>query len=104
LLRNLIIKEGSKTYLTSNVDEDNSLKLFKPYKDLCGKIAGVLLEINPAYAYPRSLTSTLIEMAHHQIFFMQHLPSLTDFGQSQDQEQIFHFLDNLAKGALDQPS
>lgn len=80
LLHQIIITEGSKTYLTKRVSEDNNDKLFKPYKDLCAHIAQVILEYNPNYRYPKSLASTIIEMAHFQNFFKDHLPSLTDFG------------------------
>ncbi|MBC7893428.1 MAG: TetR/AcrR family transcriptional regulator [Sphingobacteriaceae bacterium] len=95
LLRNLIVKDGDKAYLTSRVDEDNQLQLFRPYKELCGKIAAIVSELEPAYPFPRSLASTLLEMAHHQIFFMEHLPSLTDFGHSKEEEKIAQFLKDL---------
>jgi len=95
LLRNLIVKDGDKAYLTSRVDEDNRFQLFRPYKELCGKIAAIVSELEPAYPFPRSLASTLLEMAHHQIFFMEHLPSLTDFGQTKEEEKIAQFLKDL---------
>lgn len=95
LLRNLIVKDGDKAYLTSRVDEDNQHQLFRPYKELCGKIAAMLSELEPAYPFPRSLASTMLEMAHHQFFFMEHLPSLTDFGQTKEEEKIAQFLKDL---------
>ncbi len=95
LLHQIIITEGSKTYLTRRVTEDNKDRLFKPYKDLCAHIAAVILEYNPYYAYPKSLASTIIEMAHLQNFFMNNLPSLTDFGQEKETSRIISFLENL---------
>lgn len=95
LLRNLIVKDGDKAYLTSRVDEDNQHQLFRPYKELCGKIAAMLSELEPTYPFPRSLASTMLEMAHHQFFFMEHLPSLTDFGQTKEEEKIAQFLKDL---------
>jgi AcrR family transcriptional regulator len=100
LLRQLIIKEGAKAYLTHHVDEDNRLQLFRPYKELCGKIAALLAECNPAYPYPRSLASTLLEMAHHQTFFLHHLPSLTDFGGTGEEEHITQFLTDLIERSV----
>ena len=97
LLRNLIIQEGVKSYLTSQVDEDNKLQLFKPYKELCGKIATLITELNPSYEFPRTLASTLLEMAHHQFFFMRHLPSLTDFGATREESRIASFLKDLVQ-------
>jgi AcrR family transcriptional regulator len=100
LLHQIIITEGSKTYLTKRVSEDNKDKLFKPYKDLCAHIANIILECNPRYCYPKSLASTIIEMAHFQNFFMNHLPSLTDFGQEKDAERIIAFLEDLVFSSI----
>lgn len=100
ILHQIIIAEGSKAYLTKKVSEDNKDHLFKPYKDLCGKIATIILECNPKYKYPRSLSSTIIEMAHFQIFFMYNLPSLTDFGKDKKEERVVSFLEDLALNSI----
>jgi AcrR family transcriptional regulator len=100
LLRNLIVKEGDKAYLTNHVDEDNRAQLFRPYKELSGKIAGLIGEISPAYPFPRSLASTLLEMAHHQFFFVRHLPSLSDFGATKEEERIAQFLNDLVERSV----
>lgn len=95
VLHQIIIAEGSKAYLTKHVSEDNKDHLFKPYKDLCAKIGDIILEYNPNYKYPKSLSSTIIEMAHFQNFFMNNLPSLTDFGKNKDESNIVSFLEDL---------
>lgn len=100
LLHQIIITEGSKAYLTRKVSEDNKDHLFKPYKDLCAKIGDIILECNPNYQYPKSLSSTIIEMAHFQNFFMNNLPSLTDFGHSKDEVEIVRFLESLVFSSL----
>lgn len=100
LLHEIVIKESSKAFLTDHVTEDNNAKLFRPYKDLCALIAQVFLEINPAYVYPRSLASTVIEMAHYQHYFMHHLPSLTDFGHPTSNEPLMGYLKHLTESAL----
>ena len=100
ILHQIIIAEGSKTYLTKHVSEDNKDQLFKPYKDLCGIIADILLEYNPAYIYPRSLASTIIEIAHLQNFFMNNLPSLTDFGKNKDELKVVSFLEDLVFSSI----
>jgi AcrR family transcriptional regulator len=101
ILHQIIITEGSKTYLTKKVSEDNKDRLFKPYKDLCAVIATMILACNPNYPYPKSLASTIIEMAHFQAFFMKNLPSLTDFGNHQDEEEIVLFLENLVFSSIE---
>jgi AcrR family transcriptional regulator len=95
-LHRIIIKEASKTYLTKHVSEDNQNQFFKPYKDFNAKIAAIISEYHPAYPYARSLSSTLIEMSHYQYFFMNNLPSLTDFGTRKDENEILNFLKELA--------
>lgn len=100
LLHQIIISEGSKTYLTKQVNEDNRQQFFKPYKDLCATIGTIISECNPQYKYPRSLASTIIEMAHFQNFFMNYLPSLTDFGKTKGESEIIDFLDDLVFNSL----
>ncbi len=100
LLHQIVIAEGSKAYLTKHVTEDNKEQLFKPYKDLCAVISEIILECNPKYTYPRSLASTIVEMAHFQNFFMAHLPSLTDFGKSKDELQVALFLEELVFSSI----
>ena len=95
ILHQIIIAEGSKAYLTKHVSEDNKDRLFKPYKDLCAKIGEIILGCNPKYKYPKSMASTIIEMAHFQNFFMNHLPALTDFGKDKDESKIVEFLEDL---------
>jgi len=95
LVYEVAVWEGSKAYLTKHVSKDNKDRLFKPYKDLCARIAGIILEFNPRYKYPRSLSSTLLEMAHYQRFFMHNLPSLTDFGEDKNENRLRLFLHQL---------
>lgn len=100
ILHQIIIAEGSKAYLTKHVSEDNKDQLFKPYKDLCAKIGEIILDCNPKFKYPKSLASTIIEMAHFQNFFMNNLPSLTDFGKDKDESKIVLFLEDLVFNSI----
>lgn len=107
-LHRLVVQEASKAYLTRHVTADNRQRLFKPYKDLCARIAAIILELRPAYPYARSLTSSLIETAHYQTFFMQNLPSLTDFGAGPDGQpasegKLLEFMRHLLYASLAVP-
>lgn len=95
ILHKIVIDEGSKAFLTKHVDEDNLNKFFKTYKDLCEHIGTIVLECNKDYPYPRSLGSTIIETAHIQHYFMNHLPSLTDFGIEKNETKIEDYLNDL---------
>ena len=100
LLYDIVMRDGAKSYLSSTVKEDNKNKLFQPYKDLCGHIAVIILECNKKYKYPRTLASTIIEMAHSQTYYMKYLPSLTDFANSKKDSDISNFLENIVFSAI----
>jgi len=100
LLNQVIIAEGSKSYLTKNVGEDNKPQYFKPYKDLCNTVGEIILECNVQYKYPHSLASTIIEVAHLQNFFMHNLPALTDFDKTKKEDQIIDFINNLVFSSI----
>ena len=100
LLHQIVISEGSKAYLTKQVGEDNKHQFFKPYKELCAVIGNIISACSPKYKYPKSLATTIIEMAHLQNFFMHHLPSLTDFGQTKKESEIISFLNDLVFSSI----
>lgn len=83
-LRQIMVSESDKVYLTKQVDDDNKQGLFRGYKSLCNKIGKMVLAANPNYPYPNSLISTVLEASNQQVFFAHHLPSLTESSQSSD--------------------
>ncbi len=91
----IAIAEGNKTYLSKDVDENNKDLLYKPFKDLSGRIAEVFLEYNPAYKFPNTLASSVIDLSHLQYFFMHHLPRLSDFSKKKRPKDIEAFLEDL---------
>ena len=101
LLHPVIVAEGSKAYLTKQVTEDNKLEFFQPYKNLCTLIGNVILAYNPTYKFPKSLASTIVEIAHFQNFFMHNLSSLTDFSKRNKETEIVEFLNDLVFSSLD---
>jgi AcrR family transcriptional regulator len=102
LLYWVVVAEGNKAYLTKHIEADNNLRIFKPYKDLSNRIAGIFTEYTSKYPFPHSLASTLIETCHHQIYFKDNLPSLTDFGKAKDFKQVEEFLLHLVFSALNE--
>jgi AcrR family transcriptional regulator len=83
-LRNIVIAESSKAYLTKEVDADNKAGHYEGFKRLCGRFEMVLREINPQYLYPNMLASTIVEGVFHQQFLAAHIPVLSnsDAGES----------------------
>lgn len=78
LLDKIIITESAKTYHTKSVDDDNKKGYFKAYKQVVQRVSEIILEINNNFKFPHMLISTVIEGSHHQRYFAEHLPSLTD--------------------------
>ncbi|QCR23654.1 TetR/AcrR family transcriptional regulator [Pontibacter sp. SGAir0037] len=101
VLNRIVIAEASKVYLTKEVDHDNQEGFFYEYKQLCHRLAKMVQEINPEYAYPNALISTLLEAAHHQLYFAEHLPSLTELkGKQLAQTEASKFLRHLVFAAI----
>ena len=94
-LNHIVITESSKVYLVKEVREINKNAVFKPYKDLCAKIAEVISAYNSKYQYPRSLSTTLIETSHYQQYFSANLPKLTDVSSKNKSEFTSHFIEDL---------
>ncbi len=89
-LQNIVISESAKVYLCKQVDTDNDLGMYKPYKDVVQRLSSIILEINPSYKYPHMLVSTVIEGANHQRYFATHLPKLTDVVEGEDAVTSFY--------------
>ncbi|MCC2545257.1 TetR/AcrR family transcriptional regulator [Hymenobacter sp. BT175] len=100
-LYRVVVNEASKSYLTRDVDEDNRAGLFREYKRLVAEVAAVISQIRPEYPYPHALVSTLLEAARKQLFYAQHLPSLTDTkNRTAAETDILGFLQGVAFGVL----
>lgn len=78
LLKKIIITESVKAYHTKDVDDENKKGFFKSYKKVVQRVSDIVLEINSKFEFPHMLITTVIEGAHQQIYFAEHLPSLTD--------------------------
>jgi Bacterial regulatory proteins, tetR family len=97
----IVISESSKAYLIKNVAIINKEEVFKPYKNLCTKIATTFSDYNPNYKYPRSLSTTLIESVHQQEFFGENLPKLTDICNDNKSNFTNQFIENFIFKILD---
>lgn len=97
-LYDIVVAESAKAYLTKEVEVDNKEGYFAGYKRLCRLVANIILEVNPNYAYPTAMTSTLIETVHEQKYFARNLPSLTELSECGDDkltERLIEFLTDM---------
>lgn len=98
LLSEIIFSESLKAYHTKNVDEENKKGFFKAYKSVVQRVSDIILEIRPKFEFPHMLISTVIEGAHQQKYFAEHLPTLTDTTKEQNAiskfytQLVFNFL------------
>ncbi len=100
-LHRIVIAEFNKMYLTKSVDDENEEGLFGSFKSLCKKITEIVLEIKPTYTFPSALVSSLLVASTQQIFFAEHLPSLTNIKSGKSlHDDLYLFLENLAFGAI----
>ena len=93
LLNKIIITESSKAYHNIDIDKENEKGFFKTYKQVVERVSNYILELNPDFEFPHMLVSTIIEGAHNQRFFADHIPSLTDFKKGKN--NIVRFYTNL---------
>lgn len=101
-LHRIVVAESSKAFLTKEVDGENEKGLFQGYKSLVNKLADIISEISPDMKYPHSLALTVIEASRKQIFFAQHLPSVTEVSVvGNDTSQVADYLEFLLFTILD---
>lgn len=89
LLHRIIIEEFTKTMRTKNVDDENKAGFFLVYKRVINRLVSIIEEINPDYAYSKSLASTVVESALHQQFLKQHLKTITNFSENDCSSAFF---------------
>lgn len=100
LLSEIIFSESIKAYHTKDVDDENAKGCFMAYKRVVQRVSDIVLELLPNFQYPHMLITTIIEGAHQQKYFAEHLPKLTDKSKGNDaisnfyKQLIFNFIDN----------
>jgi AcrR family transcriptional regulator len=88
-LNSIVFTESTKSFLNKEVDKENKLGAFGEYKKFVEKVSDIVMELNPKYKFPNMLISTVIEGAHLQHHFKEHLPRLTNTSTKDDHIQLF---------------
>jgi len=97
ILNRIIIQEFTKTLLTKEVDEENKEGFFLVYKRVINRIVEMISEVNPNYAFAKSLASSIVEGALHQHFLKDHLKSITNCNEN---NSVTDFYSNLIENTL----
>ena len=83
------------TLIANSIRNENQLEalahaISSEIKEEVQRVADMVLAINSKYKYPRMLISTVIEGAHQQKYFAEHLPSLTNTTNGDEDITIFY--------------
>ncbi len=97
-LRNIVVNESLKGYLTKAVDVEHENGIFAQVYKFGERISRIIKEINPHYEYPITLVSTVMESSLLQSFNSQHLPGMTE--KSLDSVGRFQFFHQLVVNAI----
>ena len=87
----IVQQEGIKSMLSKNVDDVNKTGAFQNYKLLVARICDWIKIVRPDFEQPNMLVTTIIEAAHIQHFFAEHLPSLTNAKKGNKNVENFLF-------------
>jgi AcrR family transcriptional regulator len=82
VLNKIIIQEFTKTLLTKEVDEENKEGFFIVYKRIINRIIEIIHEVNPDYAFAKSLASSIVEGSLHQHFLKDHFKTITNCNET----------------------
>jgi AcrR family transcriptional regulator len=82
ILNRIIIQEFTKILLTKEVDEENKEGFFLVYKRIINRIIEMINDVNPNYAFAKSLASSIVEGALHQHFLKNHLKTITNCNET----------------------
>ena len=97
-LKENIINEAWKAFLTKEIDSENKDGVFSVYKSVVNNVAQMIQTINPDYPFPNMLVTTVIEGSNQQRYFGQHLPKLTNL--SSDKDIVEHFYQDIIFKAI----
>ena len=89
ILNKIIIAEFTKTLLTKEVDEENKEGFFLVYKRVINRIIDIIQEVNPDYAFAKSLASSIVEGSLHQHFLKDHLKTITNCNENNSPTQFY---------------
>ena len=97
-LRNIVVNESLKGYLTKTVDAEHESGIFAQVYSFGERISELIFEINPLYPYPKTLAYTIMESSLLHAFNAKHLPDMTE--QSLDSENRLVFFEDLIVKAI----
>jgi AcrR family transcriptional regulator len=74
----VVVENATKVYHTKNVDALNKEGYYVNYKKIVKTLSEIILEVDKDFEYPIALATNLIEQSLNNEYYIEHLPSLTD--------------------------
>ncbi|HMQ06578.1 MAG TPA: helix-turn-helix domain-containing protein [Saprospiraceae bacterium] len=101
-LQHLMVDLSINAYHSKNIEEENRAGIYDNYMALSAYLSGIIKEVNPEFKYPRSLATTILEMATNHLYFAKHFPEMTELGHAankfrQLEQMIIYFCRKLLK-------
>lgn len=90
VLQRVVVAESSKAYLTKQVDDENKEGLFVEFKQVMQRLSELISDVSPKYPFSHSLASLFVESHLNQVYFAEHLPSLSDLGNDRESRNEFY--------------
>ncbi|MFK8037249.1 MAG: TetR/AcrR family transcriptional regulator [Crocinitomicaceae bacterium] len=81
ILNRIIVEESTKVFHNKTVDEHNKKGHFRPFKQIIERVAQIISEINPKYAYPNMLVYAMVNGTIEQSHFAIHFPTVSDLNK-----------------------
>ncbi|PVX45265.1 TetR family transcriptional regulator [Flavobacterium sp. 103] len=98
VLNKIIIAEFTKTFHNKEVDQENKEGFYFIYKRVINRITAIISEVNPEYAYAKSLASSIVEGALHQHFLREHMKTITNCNETiSPTDFYFNLIENVLK-------
>jgi AcrR family transcriptional regulator len=100
-LMELAQSESSRIYIFNQVDEYNKNGMYLAYKSLVELIANEIISYKNHYTYAHSLASVLLNSVVNQLYYANHLPSLTDIRKGEKaRNELRSFLEHFLFASL----
>jgi len=78
LLRNVVIEESNKAFMTKMVGSENNSGFFDQFYNFSERVVHIFSEFNPNFPFPKAFVSTLIWSSVLNAHCSKHVPSLIE--------------------------
>ncbi len=104
-LSRIAVFEATKVYRSGTALEGKYREaIFEAHAEYCSRLVKAVKALNPDYPHPKALVSSVLFGLQRQIFYLMHLPEMTDLGVRGKKKQAARLLEfgrGLFKSAIE---